>query len=137
MFAIILMTNHDSSLAPKLKWVLQRAYRHKLTEGPKFHTCAALFYRGNCAALGYNSLKTHPLQARFARNSGSIFLHAEIDALVKGLRNLTLEELSSTTIYIARAKGNRGGPLIGGKAEPCIGCTRALAAFNIRKIIHT
>lgn len=88
--------------------------------------------RGN-VFYGKNSLKTHPLQAEYCKNPKAICLHAEVDAMKNALRFFNQQTLWGSSLYIARAKAD-GSP---GLAKPCEGCCRAIAAFEIGKVVYT
>ncbi|NDB61641.1 hypothetical protein EB001_24855, partial [bacterium] len=42
---------------------------------------AAVVYRNKIVSVGYNRRKSHPFQAKFAKNPEAIFLHAEVHAI--------------------------------------------------------
>lgn len=92
---------------------------------------AMLVHRNVPVALGTNKLKSHPLQAKFGMNEHSIYLHAEIDALIKAVKELTAEQLNKSTLYVARVLKNGNT----GMAKPCPGCARALKSFGIQRIV--
>lgn len=94
---------------------------------------ALLVHKNVPIALGKNQLKSHPLQAKFGMNEHSIYLHAEIDALIKGVKELNSEQLNKSTLYVARVL--RDGTT--GLAKPCPGCQRALKSFGIERIVWT
>lgn len=81
--------------------------------------------------VGYNSRKTHPLARKFGRNTSSVCLHAEIDAIRKGLRSE--DGLSNSKMYVARVFKD-GRPAL---AKPCGGCQRAIIAFGISEVEWT
>lgn len=81
--------------------------------------------------VGFNSRKTHPLAAKFGRNSKSICLHAEIDAIRRGLR--TSSSLEGAKMYVARV-GKKDDIRL---AKPCSGCGRAIIAFGIEEVEWT
>ena len=83
--------------------------------------------------MGYNSYKSHPLQARFADRPDRIFLHAEIDALRRALRYILPSVLEECTLLVTRR--TKDGKLA--MARPCAGCQRALATFGIREVRYT
>lgn len=99
---------------------------------------AAIYYGGQFF-YGFNSEKTHPLQAKFAKNKHAIQLHAEIDAIRNALRYLSVEQLSRTALYVARVKRPwpRSDMYINGLAKPCSGCAACIAHFCIPKIFYT
>lgn len=87
--------------------------------------------RGRVLSVGRNSYtKTHPIQAKAAQEVGEpykIFLHAEIDALVR-LRNPT----KAASIHVYRYD-KAGNPV---KAAPCKICQRVLQEWNLQ-VFHT
>ena len=90
-------------------------------------------------AFGTNSMKTHPFQARFGKNSQSIHLHAEVDCIKNALKKFSVEELKKSTLYIARMKflDSNKKHMVNGLACPCDGCKRAISTFNIRKVVFS
>jgi tRNA(Arg) A34 adenosine deaminase TadA len=87
--------------------------------------------KGTLIAEACNSYeKTHPIQAHFARLCGkpdSIFLHAEVAALLKcGLRR-------PYSIHVERYKQD-GRP---GLAKPCIICETALKHWGVKEVRYT
>jgi len=92
----------------------------------------------NIISTGFNSSKTHPFQKKFAKNEMAICLHAEIDAIKNALRNISVDEMSKTNLYICRVKRmNRGGKYITGLSKPCQGCMRAIITFGIKNVFYT
>ena len=93
---------------------------------------AILLHKNKIVAQGVNKdTKTHPLQAKFAQLAGledKIYLHAEIDALIK-LRT------QADTIIVARLGGHSGEELR--NAKPCKICRLALQEAGIKKICYT
>ena len=101
---------------------------------------AAAIVRGNkIISIGFNRMKTDPLQARFRKNDEAIFLHAEIHAIKNALREITIEELSKCDLYIARIKKPESfsKKFVWGLARPCCGCQRAIEEFGIRGVVYT
>lgn len=98
-------------------------------------TGAIILFKREVIALAHNDVtKTHPLQSRFARIPGeTIFLHAEIAALAKALKRVTLGELHRSTLVVGRLKANGEW----GNAKPCGGCSKAIEMFGFKKILHT
>lgn len=94
----------------------------------------ALIYdrRGRLLTVGKNSyVKTHPLQAKFANEVGlehKIFLHAEIDALVK------LKDWTRAHKMVITRLGKNGETML---AKPCPVCERAIKSAGIVEIEHT
>lgn len=100
---------------------------------------AAVVYKNTVIAVGSNKIKTHPFQAKFGKNGNSIHLHAEIDAIKNALRILSEKELSRATLYICRVKyfDEKKKKQIFGLSKPCDGCKRAIATFNIKKVVYS
>ena len=94
----------------------------------------ALIYdrKGRIISMGKNSyVKTHPLQAKYANEVGlehKIFLHAEIDALVR------LKDWTRAHRMVITRIGKRGDELL---AKPCPVCERAIKSAGITEIEHT
>jgi|SRR5882672_1983375 len=96
------------------------------------HICACLYdKRGKVVAAGINSFsKTHPLQEKFGNSSHKIFLHAEIDAVVKALRKK--DDLSNLNLAIARVCRDGAD----GQAFPCDGCIDALKFYGVESVTY-
>ena len=98
---------------------------------------AGVVYRKHLIATGVNSYKSHPMMLQWGKNSDSIFLHAEVDAIKNALRVITQEQLAKCDLYVVRVKKDKRGRYIYGLAKPCEGCSRAVATFNIRNVYYT
>lgn len=98
---------------------------------------AMIFYKGRIISIGYNQKKSHPMAAKFSKNPDAIFLHAEVDAVIKALKKLSEAELKRATLIVARVKTDENGKLVFGMAKPCPGCSKCIAAYGIRKVIYT
>lgn len=98
------------------------------------HVLTAIIYdkRGRILSIGKNSYtKTHTIQAFHAKKVGmekKVFLHAEIDAIVK-CRDLDKAHKISVFRY-----GKNGKPL---NAMPCPICQSAIKESGIKKIEFT
>jgi deoxycytidylate deaminase len=100
---------------------------------------AAIVYRNRIISVGINSMKSHPLAAKFSKNEHAIFLHAEVAAIKNALRELNVDEIARCDIYIARVKKEKpfSNKYVWGLAAPCCGCQRAIAEFGLRKVVYT
>jgi len=100
----------------------------------KKYSITAIIYdrRGNVLSLGKNSyVKTHPLQAHYAAVAGEphkMFLHAEIDAIIK------CQDLSRAHKLVVFRYREDGSPAL---ARPCAVCQAALRKTPIKIIEHT
>lgn len=121
------MKHTDAQL---LEIAIEVAKKNPIVALPKMAAILRV-YEPHYYLYGYNQLKSHPLQAKFGRNDRAIYLHAEIDAIVKATRlGYWLED---ATMYIARVLKD-GTPAL---AKPCEGCQRALMHFGIKDVIWT
>lgn len=100
----------------------------------KKYEITAIIYdrRGNVLSIGKNSyVKTHPLQARYASQVGEpnkVFLHAEIDAIVK------CKQLDRAHKIVVLRYLESGIPAM---AKPCKICRQAIRKTPIQYIEHT
>ncbi len=100
---------------------------------------AAIVYKKEIVGYGINQKKTHPLQSRYSTNSKAIYLHAEIAAIANSLKRIDVKQLANSTLYISRMKYScqEKTSFIRGLARPCEGCTRAIAAFDLKHVCFT
>ena len=101
---------------------------------------ACVVYKNEIVSVGINQLKSHPFQAKFSRHEESIFLHAETDAIKNALKHIDVEQLSKSTLYVCRVKYDEHKSKkvqMRGMCKPCEGCQRAIATFNINKVVYT
>lgn len=108
------------------------AMEHEGTRG-RFKLAAGVVYKKHLIATGINGYKSHPMMAKYGKNSESIFLHAEVDAIKNALRLLPVSQLSKCDLYVVRVK--KDGSF--GMACPCEGCQRAIETFNLRNVYYT
>ncbi len=99
------------------------------------HSLTAIIYdkRGNILSIGKNSyVRTHPLQAKFAKKAGlekKVFIHAEIDAIVK------CKDLSKAYRIVVMRFHKNGLPA---SAKPCPICENAISELTGIKVVeHT
>jgi deoxycytidylate deaminase len=87
--------------------------------------------RGRILSIGKNSyVNTHTIQAKYARKAGlpdAVYIHAEIDALIRA-RGRQIHK-----ILVIRY-GADGKPA---NAKPCKICQLALKDYNVKHIQHT
>jgi deoxycytidylate deaminase len=100
---------------------------------------SAIVYRGTAAGFGFNRMKSHPFQAKYGKNRDAIFLHSEVDAIKNSLRNISLRELTRSTLYVVRVKqvSSTDSTLVQGMSCPCEGCAMAIAEFDIKQVVYT
>lgn len=93
------------------------------------HACAIL-YKGQILAVGNNKRKSHPMMLKFNKESPKIFLHAEVDAIIKILNHHGIEILKDCTLYVIRTTKN--GKLA--SSEPCEICKGIIRSFKIPQV---
>ena len=104
--------------------------------GGNARLAACIVYKNDVVSFGVNQMKSHPFQARYGKNTDSVFLHAETAAIKNALKCISVKELEKSTLYICRVKHH--GQLLGfGMSKPCTGCFRCINTFNIPKVIYT
>lgn len=103
----------------------------------QFKLAAGVVKKKQLIAIGYNQLKSHPLQSQFGKNDDSVFLHAEIDAIRKSIRLLNTSELSDCVLYVLRVKRGSDGNWIRGMSKPCAGCYNAISNYGIKRVYYT
>jgi deoxycytidylate deaminase len=93
-------------------------------------TALAYDKRGRMLSIGRNSyIKTHSLQAKFAKQAGrpqAIYVHAELAALMKARRKVH-------KLVVVRYNKD-GSP---GNAKPCEICELAIKEFGVKYVEHT
>ena len=100
---------------------------------------AAIVFRNRIVSVGLNSMKSHPLAAKYGKNEYAIFLHSEVAAIKNALREVEVDHLTKCDLYIVRVKKEQpfARNVIWGLAKPCIGCQRAIAEFGLKRVIYT
>ena len=100
---------------------------------------AAVVYRNRIISVGMNSMKSHPMAAKYGKNEHAIFLHAEVAAIKNALREMEVDDLSKCDIYITRVKKEKpfSKKFVWGLSKPCPGCERAIAEFGLKRTIYT
>ncbi len=107
------------------------------SEHHKTHIGAVVVQSHNILSVGVNTLKSHPIQARynhyrdFPTETIRHCLHAEMGAVLRAER--LSENLSSATLYIYRE--NKKGKLA--MCRPCPACMKKIKEVGIRKLVYT
>ena len=92
---------------------------------------AAVVVNGKIVAYGKNQNKTHPVAARYGKHEEAIYLHAEVDAIIKARKRV--KDLSKAELFVLRKYANGDY----GMCAPCEGCSRCIADNNIQKITYS
>lgn len=123
-----MMNNRDNKIFNILKSL---ANSNDFTAGASMAAC--IVYGNDIVAFGVNENKSHPFQAKYAKNDLAVYLHAETSAIKNALKVLSTKDLSRSKIYILRIKRDGSVAL----AKPCEGCQRCIRTFGISKIAYT
>ena len=104
------------------------ALKCEMIQNSKHSAC--LVYKNKVISRGIAKRKTHPLMLKFSENQKKIYLHAEIQCLIKCINCYGTEILSECDLYCLRVtKGNSIG-----LSKPCSVCQKAIQAFDIRNV---
>lgn len=111
------------------------SYKSDYGTKKSLHLGAAVFYKGELLATGWNSEKTHPLQFKYndERIKDDTLLpkmHAEIMAISK-IKNLDID-FSKVEIFVYRK--NVFGVAM---AKPCASCEKCLRDMGIKRVHYT
>ena len=99
---------------------------------------SAIVLKNDIISISTNRIKSHPFQSRFARNPEAIFMHAEVGAIHKALKKISLKDLEKSSLYVLRVKRfNINSDFIWGNSRPCSGCSMCLAEFGIKNVIYS
>lgn len=100
---------------------------------------ASIVYKNEIISVGYCRYKTHPLQKKYQKHAEAIYLHAELDAIVKALKKISIDDLKKSSMYIMRIKrkDTYDKEFIRALSKPCSGCQQAIKAFGIKNVYYT
>jgi deoxycytidylate deaminase len=98
---------------------------------------SVIVLKNQIISVGFNSTRSDPFQARFARTRHNIWIHSEIAAIKSALNRVSVSDLRRSTLYVARVKKTASGEIVSGLAAPCLGCQRALVEFDVKTVIFT
>lgn len=102
---------------------------------------ACVVYKNELISVGVCSYKTHPLQRRYGRNQHSVYLHAEVDAIVKARKRVEARGISlkKCTLYVARVKklSQFAEGFVSGLAKPCEGCMKFIQDAGIGRVVFS
>jgi deoxycytidylate deaminase len=81
-------------------------------------------------AIGTAKYKTHPIMTRFATNPEQVYLHAEVDAIIRTVNRYGPDVLRNSDLYVLRL--TKGGSVA--LSKPCEVCQRAINEFGIKQV---
>lgn len=94
----------------------------------------AIVLKNRIIAIGVNKLKTHPIMLNFNYASDKkIFIHSEMDALIKVLNIWGPDILKQCKLYNLRVTNTNRIAM----SKPCQGCMNAIQGFGLKRIFWT
>lgn len=123
-----LITSRDSLILNEL-FILAR----DVQPVSRSRVVAALVRRKKILAIGINSYTSCFLARKYSLDVHRCYTHAEISCILNYIKFYGTD-FSRCTLYVCRAK-KIGGKWVTGLAKPCKACQRAIADFNIRKVV--
>lgn len=114
----------------------------ELSDYPRIHIGAILVYNKQIVSIGYNTLKTHPIQLhynQFRSTSDRVFdmnkhthsLHAETMCMLAS-RGLGIDySKASIFVYSEHKDGSKR------LTKPCKGCTKLLKDFGVKSVYYS
>lgn len=109
-----------------------------LTGVRRARIAAAVVYKNRVISIGVNQMKSHPFQAKFAKNEHAIYFHAETAAIYAALRKLSEAELAKSTLVVVRTRESpANGEIVYGIAKPCEGCEKCIKHYNIKTVVYS
>jgi len=91
---------------------------------------ACVVHRDRMLAIGTAKYKTHPIMTRFATNPEQVYLHAEVDAIIRAANRYSVDVVRDSDLYVLRL--TKGGAVA--LSKPCEVCQRAIDAFGIKQV---
>ena len=124
--------NQTSRQSFAIHSLLERESRKSDGIKSSFHA-ACLVYKKRIVGVGINKRKSHPMMTRHSPRRGQIYLHAEVDAIIKVINNFGVEILSECSLYVLRT--TKTGIIASSK--PCEGCQGHINHFGIKEVFWT
>lgn len=100
---------------------------------------SAIVLKDEIVAFGFNQMKSHPFQRKYARNADAIYWHSENMAIFNASKKIEKSDFRKATLYVARVKrfnSFRQG-FVQGLACPCEGCQQSIKDFAVRRVVYT
>lgn len=104
----------------------------------RYKMAAGIVHKKRLVCVGLNRNKTHTLMLNEGYREGQVFLHAEVDAIVKGIKTCGIERFPSCSLYVVRVKKLEPmGPYVEAIAKPCEGCMNLIQYFEFKEVLWT
>jgi len=98
------------------------------TVGLKQKHAAAVLKGAKVLAYGTNKNKTHTANLAWGKNPAAIFIHAEVDAIVRAINLYGEEAVKGCTLVVCRLSKNQQLA----NSCPCAGCAKAIKELDLK-----
>lgn len=135
----IYTSSWNNSMNQKILHAILLLAEEKQPEVRNFRIASAVVFKDKeIVAVGYPRNKSHPIQKEFGRNEESIYLHAEIDAILRAYKHVDFFN-KDFSLYVARIKRRHStdNSFTQGNAKPCSGCTRFIHKCGIQTLHYS
>lgn len=126
------VTEKSSKIGDKVYDLLKVKSRSADVVKSSYHA-AAVVYRNQILTVGISRRKTHPIMAKYQSNEKKVYLHAEVDALVRFINIYGVDLLSDCSLYVLRT--TKSGRVA--ESKPCNGCMNMIQALNVGEVFWT
>jgi len=101
--------------------------------GSSQHAAVVVYKKKKIIAVGWNKRKSHPLCVEYQPNPQRIYLHAEMDAIIKTINRHGPDMLPDCKLVVLRL--TKGGRIA--ESKPCEGCMSLINAMNVGEVEWT
>ena len=101
---------------------------------------AFVVWKNRIYAVGVNGYKSHPVMAQYqVKHEDQIYLHAEIDAMIKAQKRLNQDQMQKATVYVSRVVYPKpfSKLAIQKNSKPCEVCMNYMLDMGIKKVIYS
>jgi len=88
---------------------------------------ACIVHKDRVLSVGTAKYKSHPIMQRYQSVPEQIYLHAEVDAILRAANRFGTEILKNSSLHVLRL--TKGGAV--SLSKPCVVCERVINAFEI------
>ena len=88
---------------------------------------ACVVHKDRILSVGTAKYKSHPIMQRYQTVPEQIYLHAEVDAILRAANRFGTEILKDSSLHVLRL--TKGGSV--SLSKPCAVCERVINAFEV------
>lgn len=108
-----------------------------ISNDDKYKLAAGIVHKKRLISIGINSKKTHPLMGEPSYHEEQLYLHAEVDSILRAIRYFGgHEKLKECDLYVVRVK-TMDNRFVEALAKPCCGCQDLINRMEIRNVYWT